>query len=76
MRQPSWPTCPNLIARKTGGAEHGRLAEADLEFHEHEYQRLTAELEQAFDESRLPETARGSAALNDLLVRLRLNGQR
>jgi hypothetical protein len=67
---------PDLIARKVNGAEHGRLASADLEFHEREYERLTAELERAFDESRLPEAARGAAALNELLVRLRLNEQR
>ncbi len=68
------PYLPDLIARKVGGAEHGRLAEADLAFHEREYQRLTSELERAFDESQLPDAARDAAALNDLLVRLRLRG--
>ena len=36
------------------------------------YQRLTAELERAYGESRLPETASAAAALDDLLVRVRL----
>lgn len=66
------PYIPDLIARKTGGPEKGRLEQADLEFHEQDYQRLTAELERAFEESRLPETARAAAAMNDLLVRVRL----
>jgi predicted nucleotidyltransferase len=66
------PYIPDLIARKTGGPEKGRLEQADLEFHEREYQRLTAELERAFEESRLPETASAAAAMNDLLVRVRL----
>ena len=70
------PYMPDLIARKVGGAEHGRLAEADLEFHEREYQRLTSELERASEQSQLPDTAREAAALNDLLVRLRLKGPR
>ena len=65
------PYIPDLIARKVGGAEKGRLECADLEFHEREYMRLTAELEQAFAESELPEMPRATAAMNDLLVRLR-----
>jgi uncharacterized protein len=66
------PYLPDLIARKIGGPEHGRLNQADLEFHEREYERLTSELEQTFEQSRLPDMARGAAALNDLLVRVRL----
>jgi uncharacterized protein len=67
------PYIPELIARKLAGPENGRLDQADLEFHEREYQRLTAELEQAFEHSHLPEAAGGAAALNGLLVRLRLS---
>lgn len=66
------PYIPDLIARKIGGVEKQCLEAADLAFHEREYVRLTAELEQACAESQLPETARGTAALNDLLVRVRL----
>jgi predicted nucleotidyltransferase len=67
------PYIRELIARKVGGAEKGRLDDADLEFHEREYERLRAELEQAYDQSHLPENARGASAVNDLLVRLRLS---
>jgi predicted nucleotidyltransferase len=63
---------PDLIARKVGGTEKGRLEQADLAFHEREYERLTAELERSYQESHLPEMVRGTAAMNDLLVRVRL----
>ncbi len=65
---------PELIARKLSGAEHGALEDADLGFHAREYQRLRAELEDAFRRSRLPEAPDCRARLNDLLVRLRLGG--
>lgn len=65
-----------LIERKTGGPEKGRLEQADLEFHRREYERLRAELQRAFEESQLPETPRSGPALHDLLVRLRLNAPR
>jgi predicted nucleotidyltransferase len=63
---------PELIARKTGGPEKGTLEKADVEFFQSEYERLRAELERASKESRLPEAASATAAMNDLLVRLRL----
>lgn len=66
------PYIPDLIARKTGGPEKGRLEQADLAFHEREYQRLTAELERAYEASHLPEAASATNAMNDLLVRVRL----
>lgn len=65
------PYIRDLIARKVGGPEKGRLEKADLEFHEREYQRLTTELERAFAESELPETPRAAAAMNELLIRIR-----
>jgi len=65
---------PELVARKLSGAEHGALEDADLDFHAREYQRLRGELEDAYRQSRLPEAPTGRAALNDLLVRLRLGG--
>jgi predicted nucleotidyltransferase len=68
------PYIPDLIARKVAGPEKRRLEQADMDFHGREYQRLTAELERAFEHSHLPETARAAAAVNDLLVRLRLKG--
>jgi predicted nucleotidyltransferase len=63
---------PELIERKISGTEKGTLDQADLSFHEQEYERLRTELEEAFEQSDLPEQPRGAAALNDLLVRLRL----
>lgn len=66
------PYIPNLIQRKLQGPEKGTLNEADLEFFEREYLRLTAELEQAHLTSTLPESPTATPALNDLLIRLRL----
>ncbi|HEX6778596.1 MAG TPA: nucleotidyltransferase domain-containing protein [Ktedonobacterales bacterium] len=63
---------PDLIARKLAGPEQSILPEADLSFHRSEYERLRAELEASFQASHLPEASAGQAALNDLLVRLRL----
>ena len=65
---------PDLIERKINGAEKGTLDQADLSFHEREYKRLRSELEDAFRHSNLPEQPSGAAALNDLLIRLRLQG--
>ncbi len=67
------PYIPELIERKVSGPEKGQLEQADLEFHEREYNRLRTELEQAYQQSDLPERPSGGAALNDLLVRLRMN---
>ena len=67
------PYIPDLIERKVKGTEKGILEQSDLAFHEREYGRLRAELERAFVESRLPEQPRGAEALNDLLIRVRLN---
>ena len=66
------PYIPDLIARKTGGPELGRLEAADLRFHAAEYERSRAELQTAFEASQLPEVPSAAAALNDLLVRVRL----
>ncbi len=63
---------PDLIARKTGGPEKGCLEAADLAFYEAEYERLRSVLQTAFEETRLPEAPTAAAALNDLLVRVRL----
>jgi predicted nucleotidyltransferase len=66
------PYLDGLIQWKIAGAEKERLTEADLGFHRGEYERLRSKLQTASDESTLPETPRGGAALHDLLVRLRL----
>ena len=67
------PYLPELVDCKVNGTEAGRLDPADLEFHQREYERLRTELTQACDESRLPETPSGVKALDDLLVRVRLD---
>jgi predicted nucleotidyltransferase len=67
------PYLDDLIQRKVAGAEKERLAETDLAFHHSEYERLRGKLQTAHEASDLPETPRGSAALHDLLVRLRLS---
>jgi uncharacterized protein len=64
---------PELIERKVSGTEKGRLEKADLRFQQGEYERLRAELEQAYSDSKLPEAPIGVSALDDLLVRLRLS---
>lgn len=66
------PYIPDLIERKTSGPEKATLNEADLAFHQKEYERLLQALEQARDTSSLPETPTARPALSDLLVRLRL----
>lgn len=67
------PFIADLIQRKTGGPELGRLDAADLKFHEREYQRLRSMLQTEFETSRLPEVPTAAAALNELLVRIRLS---
>jgi len=68
------PYINDLVARKLSGPEKSKLEDADLAFHEAEYQRLRTELQAAHDVSQLPELPSDStrAALNDLLVRVRL----
>ena len=61
-----------LIARKREGGEGGALEETNLSFYQSEYERLRSELEQAHQESLLPEAPTSRPALNDLLIRLRL----
>jgi predicted nucleotidyltransferase len=67
------PYLADLIERKVAGAEEERLTEADISFYRLEYNRLREKLQQAHEASGLPEAPRGSAALHDLLVRLRLS---
>ena len=66
------PYLDDLIQRKVAGSEKGVLTESDLAFHRSEYDRLRDQLQRVHEESDLPERPRGSAALHDLLVRLRL----
>ena len=71
------PYIADLVARKLAGPEKSKLEDADLAFHESEYQRLRGELQTAHDASQLPELPSDEtrAALNDLLVRVRLSAR-
>ena len=62
----------DLMAQKIEGHEQIALADANLDFHRQEYQRLYHWLETASQASDLPDTPTAKPALNDLLVRLRL----
>ena len=66
------PYIPDLIARKTGGPELVRLEARDLGFYTAEYERLRAKLLTALEQNSSPEVPTAAAALNDLLVRIRL----
>jgi len=68
------PYLDELIQRKVAGAEKERLTETAFNFHRGEYDRLRSTLEQAYWSCALPEASNAHAALNDLLVRLRLSG--
>ena len=65
------PYIDELIARKTEGGEASPLAAADMDLHQAEYERLTAALETAHEQTQLPEKATAKEALNDLLLRVR-----
>jgi predicted nucleotidyltransferase len=70
------PYIADLVARKTGGPEKGTLDDADFSFHESEVNRLHALLEDSARDSPLPETSSSRAALNDLLLRIRMGAGR
>ncbi len=72
------PYIADLVARKLAGPEKSKLADADVAFHESEYQRLRAELQAAHDASTLTELPSDDTrgALNDLLVRVRLQSSK
>lgn len=61
-----------LIERKTRGSERQSLDSNELSFFALEYDRLTKKLEEEASRTHLPKEQRARAALNDLLVRVRL----
>lgn len=69
------PYITDLIQRKLAGPEQGTLDDADLTFHQGEFERLRAELQAAHEASQLREAPSEvtRAAINDLLIRIRLN---
>jgi predicted nucleotidyltransferase len=66
------PYIEELVARKVNDSEHAVLDDADIAFHQHEYERLRNQLQAAYERSMLPETPSARATLHDLLIRLRL----
>jgi hypothetical protein len=68
------PYIPDLVAQKLAGPEKSVLNDADITFHETEYQRVRGELQSAHDASKLPELPSEAtrATLNNLLVSVRL----
>ncbi|MES2735788.1 MAG: nucleotidyltransferase domain-containing protein [Verrucomicrobiota bacterium] len=68
------PYVDDLIARKLAGPEQGTLDDADLAFHQSEFERLRAMLQAAHEASTLRELPEdvARAGINDLLIRVRL----
>ena len=66
------PQLADLMARKQAGPEQSTLANDDLDFHAREYARLRAQLAEAEQATQLPAQPSSRAALNDLLVRVRM----
>ena len=63
---------PELVERKTRGTERQTLEQAEVSFYASEYDRLRQLLEDEAKQTKLPESQTAKAALNDLLLRLRL----
>jgi predicted nucleotidyltransferase len=68
------PYIPDLVARKLSGPEQSKLNDADISFHESEYQRLREMLQVTHDGSSLPQAPSDAtrSELNALLIRIRL----
>jgi uncharacterized protein len=66
------PYLPELIERKTAGAEKAALLDTDLSLYQAEYERLLQLLDEAHKTTSLPDTPTAKPALSDLLVRIRL----
>lgn len=69
------PFIAEMITLKKEGGEKSYFTDANLAFHELEYLRLRKLLEASMQESELPEKPSAYAALDDLLVRIRLKYQ-
>ncbi len=66
------PQVTNLIERKRAGKEQGALAPGEAEAHHEPLTKLQARLEAEFEKSPLPEELAGFEALDDFVVRARL----
>ncbi len=65
-----------LVGRKRHGAEKMKLAQGEVEIHEKHLDRLEERLCKAHDSSSLPDEPRTKEALNDFVVRVRLERQK
>ncbi|MCB9558170.1 MAG: nucleotidyltransferase domain-containing protein [Deltaproteobacteria bacterium] len=65
-----------LVARKRAGAEKMPLDQQDIAHHGALLDRLEAQLQDAHDKSTLPDQPPAAAALEDFVIRLRLNAAR
>jgi uncharacterized protein len=70
------PFIPDLIARKTGGAEQQVLGSDEMEYFERQFTEWEKRLLEAGEKTQLPSENSAKVALNDLLVRLRLRSIR
>lgn len=70
------PFIPDLIARKTGGMEQQVLGSEEMEYFERQFTGWEKRLMEAGEKTHLPSESSAKAALNDLLVRLRLRSIR
>lgn len=66
------PYISELVERKVNSKEKQTLSDTDLSFHEREFSRLMACLNEAAAETKLPAESGAKPALDDLLKRLRL----
>ena len=64
---------PDLINLKVIGTEKEKIQNINLEFHQQEYERLREKLVISSQNSHLRDTPTAKDALNDLLIRIRLN---
>lgn len=65
------PYIPELIERKLQGPEQSTLNDADVGFHDREYERLCGQLQAAFEKTSLPEAPSARDALNEFLRLMR-----
>lgn len=63
---------PELIARKIGGTEKETLDEEENDFYKAQFRDLEKQLKEASTKTHLPAKPTAKPALNDLLIRLRL----
>lgn len=66
------PQIDELVSAKLEGGERCTLEEANLTFHQDQYERLLDELKLAHQDSTLAETPDGREALDSMLVHLRM----